>query len=35
MVKKGNDEVRELLNEGIEKIKENGTLEEITGVVVE
>jgi len=27
--------VRELLNEGIEKIKENGTLEEITGVVVE
>lgn len=35
MVKKGNDEVRELLNEGIEKIKENGTLEDITGVVVE
>jgi|SRR5690625_101910 len=35
MVKKGNDEVRELLNEGIEKIKENGKLEEITGIVVE
>jgi len=35
MVKKGNDEVRELLNEGIAKIKENGKLEEITGFVVE
>lgn len=35
MVKKGNDEVRELLNEGIEKIKENGKLEEITGIAIE
>lgn len=32
MVKKGNDEVRELLNEGIAKIKESGKLEEITGI---
>lgn len=35
MVKKGNDEVRELLNEGIEKIKESGELEEITGIEVD
>ena len=35
MVKKGNDEVRELLNEGIKKIKENGKLKEITGFDVE
>ena len=35
MVKKGNDELRELLNEGIEKVKESGKLEEITGFVVE
>lgn len=31
MVKKGNDEVLDLLNEGIKKIKENGKLKEITG----
>ena len=35
MIKKGNDEVRELLNEGIKKIKENGKLKEITGFDVE
>jgi len=35
MVKKGNDEVRELLDEGIEKIKESGELEEITGIEVD
>lgn len=32
MVKKGNTEILELLNEGIQKIKENGKLEEITGI---
>lgn len=31
MVKKGNKEVLDLLNEGIKKIKENGKLKEITG----
>lgn len=31
MVKKGNTEVVDLLNKGIQAIKENGTLEEITG----
>lgn len=31
MVKKGNTEVLDLLNEGISKIKEDGTLEEISG----
>lgn len=35
MVKKGNTEVLELLNEGIKKIKENGKLEEITGFKLE
>lgn len=35
MVKKGNDELRELLNEGIQKIKDSGKLEEITGIEVE
>lgn len=35
MVKKGNTEVVELLNEGIQKLKENGKLEEITGFKVE
>lgn len=35
MVKKGNDEVLELLNEGIAKIKESGELEEITGIEVD
>lgn len=35
MVKKGNQEVIDLLNEGIEKIKENGKLKEITGFDVE
>jgi glutamine transport system substrate-binding protein len=35
MVKKGNEELLELLNEGIEKIKENGKLKEITGFDVE
>lgn len=31
MVKKGNDEILQLLNEGIKKIKDNGKLERITG----
>ncbi|MBD7985992.1 basic amino acid ABC transporter substrate-binding protein [Sporosarcina sp. Sa2YVA2] len=31
MVKKGNQEIVDLLNEGIKKIKENGKLKEITG----
>ncbi|AWE09315.1 basic amino acid ABC transporter substrate-binding protein [Lysinibacillus sp. 2017] len=31
MVKKGNKELLDLLNEGLKKIKENGKLEEITG----
>lgn len=35
MVKKGNTEVLELLNEGIRKIKENGKLAEITGFEVD
>lgn len=35
MVKKGNQELRDLLNEGIKKIKENGKLKEITGYDVE
>ena len=35
MVKKGNTEILELLNEGIQKIKENGKLEEITGIELE
>jgi len=35
MVKKGNTELLDLLNEGIEKIKEDGTLEEITGIELE
>jgi len=35
MVKKGNAEVLELLNEGIEKIKENGKLAEISGFEME
>lgn len=35
MVKKGNTEVLYILNEGIQKLKENGKLEEITGFEVE
>ena len=35
MVKKGNQEVIDLLNEGIKKIKENGKLKEITGFDVD
>lgn len=35
MVKKENQEVLDLLNEGIQKIKENGELEEITGISLE
>lgn len=35
MVKKGNQEVLDLLNDGIQKIKENGKLKEITGFDVE
>ncbi|MCP1145820.1 basic amino acid ABC transporter substrate-binding protein [Lysinibacillus endophyticus] len=35
MVKKGNTEVLELLNEGLQKIKENGKLAEITGQELE
>lgn len=35
MVKKGNTDVLELLNEGIEKIKENGKLAEISGFEME
>lgn len=32
MVKKGNQELLDFLNEGIQKIKDNGKLEEITGI---
>ena len=35
MIKKGNTELVELLNEGIQKIKDNGRLKEITGFDVE
>lgn len=35
MVKKGNTELLEVLNEGLEKIKENGKLAEITGTEIE
>lgn len=35
MVKKGNTEVLNLLNEGLQKIKENGKLKEITGQELE
>lgn len=35
MVKKGNQEIIDLLNEGIQKIKDNGKLKEITGFDVE
>ena len=35
MVKKGNQEVIDILNEGIKKIKENGKLKEITGFDVD
>ena len=35
MVKKGNTELIELLNEGIQKLKDNGKLKEITGFDVE
>ena len=35
MVKKGNKEVLDILNEGLEKIKENGKLAEITGQELE
>lgn len=35
MVKKGNEEVLNLLNEGLKKIKENGKLAEITGQEIE
>ena len=35
MVKKGNQEIVDLLNEGIKKIKENGKLKDITGFDVE
>lgn len=35
MVKKGNTEVLEMLNEGIQKIKDEGKLEEITGISLE
>ncbi|WP_048823991.1 basic amino acid ABC transporter substrate-binding protein [Bacillus sp. B-jedd] len=35
MVKKGNKEVLDMLNEGLKKIKENGKLEEITGQKLE
>ena len=31
MVKKGNTELLNIINEGIEKIKANGKLKEITG----
>ena len=34
MVKKGNQEIIDILNEGIKKIKENGKLKEITGLDV-
>lgn len=35
MVKKGNTEIADLLNEGIQKIKESGELEEITGITLD
>lgn len=35
MIKKGNTELVELLNEGIQKLKDNGKLKEITGFDVE
>lgn len=35
MVKKGNTELLELLNEGIKRLKESGKLQEITGVEVD
>src|SRR5699024_8541970 len=35
MVKKGNTEIVELLNEGIQKVKDSGKLTEITGIEVE
>ncbi|MBP1948303.1 basic amino acid ABC transporter substrate-binding protein [Virgibacillus litoralis] len=35
MVKKGNTEILELLNEAIQKVKDSGELEEITGFAVE
>lgn len=35
MVQKGNNEVVDLLNEGIKKIKEDGTLKKITGLDIE
>ena len=35
MVKKGNSEIIDLLNEGIQKIKEDGTLKELTGMDIE
>lgn len=35
MIKKGNTEIADLLNEGIKKIKENGKLKEITGFDVD
>lgn len=35
MVKKGNKELLDLLNEGLQKIKENGKLAEITGQELE
>lgn len=35
MVRKGNTELLNILNEGIQKIKENGKLEEITGINID
>src|SRR5690606_23076163 len=35
MVQKGNSEILDLLNEGIQKIKEDGTLKELTGIDIE
>ncbi|WP_431027853.1 basic amino acid ABC transporter substrate-binding protein [Lysinibacillus sp. LZ02] len=35
MVKKGNEELLDLLNEGLQKIKDNGKLAEITGTEIE
>ena len=35
MVKKGNKEVLDILNEGLQKIKDNGKLAEITGTEIE
>ncbi len=35
MVKKGNSEILQLLNEGIKKLKENGKLAEISGFEME